>query len=452
MAEVPEYFDNVIIGQFVLTGVPIKVYVNGGYLTIADPDDIEDAEVGFGMDTDGVMHSFDYRTVDHVLVGDQHIDLATYKKASEDEVPGAEKPAEEEGGEEEKGKDKKEGGKANPFEGKQNMKLKSLIEKSVSQDQQQLFGTALSVKRGDTPKSDVSKTISKLASALPEKELAKFAGTKHKDLPKKKVEEDSSVSDVSEPYTIQVGDMIQNTNPNCMHYGSMGIVQQIMDLPNDMGQVVKYSVTNSGDTYKAGDTLMKTMDQLSAIEDEYWNDDMEDWDVVDIDMSDDDDFNLGKTDPSWNDEDVYDDDDDELTEAARVPSNVLEFAKRKGPYATALVKKAATWAEKAGKYISGGTAIGKNYSTIILDMKHHGSEIYINLDDESIELFGEPVTDAKSFAKVLATNESAEVNEASKDEQKAAIEAAKAKMEQGKAMMAAAKEDMKAAKDMKVEG
>ena len=100
-----------------------------------------------------------------------------------------------------------------------------------------------------------------------------------------------------------------------------------------------------------------------------------------------------------------------VNEAVRVPSNVLEFAKRKGSYATALVKKAAGWAEKAGKYISNGTAIGKNYSTIILDMKHHGSEIYINLDNETIKLFGEEVTDAKSFAKVLATNESVEVNE-----------------------------------------
>lgn len=91
-------------------------------------------------------------------------------------------------------------------------------------------------------------------------------------------------------------------------------------------------------------------------------------------------------------------------EAARVPSNILDFAKRKGSYATALVKKAATWAEKAGKYISGGTAIGKNYSTIILDMKHQGSEIYINLDEETIELYGEEVTDAKSFKKVLDDN------------------------------------------------
>lgn len=93
-----------------------------------------------------------------------------------------------------------------------------------------------------------------------------------------------------------------------------------------------------------------------------------------------------------------------INEAASVPSNILEFAKRKGSYATALVKKAATWAEKAGKHISGGTAIGKNYSTIILDMKYQGSEIYINLDRETIELHGEEVNDAKSFQKVLDAN------------------------------------------------
>jgi len=94
-----------------------------------------------------------------------------------------------------------------------------------------------------------------------------------------------------------------------------------------------------------------------------------------------------------------------LTEAATVPPNVMDFAKRKGPYAVALVKKAANWAKKAGRDISGGTAIGKNYSTIVLDMKYQGSEIYINLDKETIELFDKEVTDAKSFAKVLANNQ-----------------------------------------------
>jgi len=90
-----------------------------------------------------------------------------------------------------------------------------------------------------------------------------------------------------------------------------------------------------------------------------------------------------------------------VNEAASVPSNILDFAKRKGSYATSLVKKVATWAEKAGKHISGGTAIGKDYSTIILDMKHQGSEIRINLDRETITLFGEEVMDAKSFKRVL---------------------------------------------------
>lgn len=92
-----------------------------------------------------------------------------------------------------------------------------------------------------------------------------------------------------------------------------------------------------------------------------------------------------------------------LNEASYVPYNIMDFAKKKGSYAVALVKKAATWAEKSGKRISGGTAIGKNYSTIILDIKHQGSEIYINLDNETIELFGEEVHDAKSFAQVFKT-------------------------------------------------
>ena len=94
-----------------------------------------------------------------------------------------------------------------------------------------------------------------------------------------------------------------------------------------------------------------------------------------------------------------------VNEAANVPSNIMDFVKRKGSYAVSLVKKAATWAEKSGKRIKGGTAIGKNYSTIILDITNNGSEIYINLDKETIELFGEKVTDAKSFAKVLAAKQ-----------------------------------------------
>lgn len=63
--------------------------------------------------------------------------------------------------------------------------LKTLLEKAVSQDQQQAAAIALSVKRGDAPKSilkGASKSMYKMSSA----ELKKYASTKHKGLPTKK--------------------------------------------------------------------------------------------------------------------------------------------------------------------------------------------------------------------------------------------------------------------------
>jgi hypothetical protein len=109
-----------------------------------------------------------------------------------------------------------------------------------------------------------------------------------------------------------------------------------------------------------------------------------------------------KTEDEENDDDFYDEmEEGEINEAAYVPENVAKFAKRKG--ITSLVNKVANWAEKSGKKIRGGTAIGKNYDTLILDLSHQDSAIYINIPEETVELYGEPVFDAKSFAKVLAS-------------------------------------------------
>jgi len=54
-----------------------------------------------------------------------------------------------------------------------------------SQQQQKLFGLALSVKRGDTPRSEASKEILKIVDTMTEKEIEDFAGTDHEGLPKK---------------------------------------------------------------------------------------------------------------------------------------------------------------------------------------------------------------------------------------------------------------------------
>jgi hypothetical protein len=86
-----------------------------------------------------------------------------------------------------------------------------------------------------------------------------------------------------------------------------------------------------------------------------------------------------------------------------VPSNISDFAKRKG--ILPLVKKVATWAEKSGKRIVGGTAIGKNYSTLVLDITYQGGEIRINTDNDRITLNLEPIFDAKSFKNALGETE-----------------------------------------------
>ena len=94
---------------------------------------------------------------------------------------------------------------------------------------------------------------------------------------------------------------------------------------------------------------------------------------------------------------------EEELEEAYVPSNIKEFAKRKG--ATSLVNKVAGWAEKAGKGIRGGTAVGKNYSTLVLDLGFQDGSVRINLDDDTVTLYDEEVFDAKSFKQVYLDNQ-----------------------------------------------
>jgi hypothetical protein len=60
----------------------------------------------------------------------------------------------------------------------------ALTERAKSKDQQKAAGAAIAAKRGEAPKSKL-KGASKEMCKMPEKELKKFAGTKHKGLPKK---------------------------------------------------------------------------------------------------------------------------------------------------------------------------------------------------------------------------------------------------------------------------
>ena len=103
-----------------------------------------------------------------------------------------------------------------------------------------------------------------------------------------------------------------------------------------------------------------------------------------------------------------------LTEAY-VPDNIKEFSKRKG--VTSLVNKAAGWAEKIGKKITGGTAIGKDYGTLVLDMGYQKGEIRINIEDGIIELYGEEVNSFPEFKQVyMDENDSKESESLNEDD------------------------------------
>jgi hypothetical protein len=54
-----------------------------------------------------------------------------------------------------------------------------------SQQQQKLFGLALSVKRGETSRSEASKEVLDIVDSMTEKQIEDFAGTSHSGLPKK---------------------------------------------------------------------------------------------------------------------------------------------------------------------------------------------------------------------------------------------------------------------------
>jgi hypothetical protein len=63
-----------------------------------------------------------------------------------------------------------------------------LLEKATSEQQQKIFGLALSVKRGDVSRSKVSDKVLEIVDGMSEAEIRKFSSTKHKGLPHKKEE------------------------------------------------------------------------------------------------------------------------------------------------------------------------------------------------------------------------------------------------------------------------
>lgn len=93
-----------------------------------------------------------------------------------------------------------------------------------------------------------------------------------------------------------------------------------------------------------------------------------------------------------------------LTTEAGVPSNIAQFAKRNG--IMPLVNKVAKWAKALNTAVIGGTAIGKGYGTLVLELGHYKSRVYVDIDDGTIAVNGKDVNNLKSFKQALELRES----------------------------------------------
>jgi len=239
MAEA-KIFNNVILGQFVLSGVPIKVYTSGRFLTLTDTDDVEDPRIGFGMDEDGAMIQFTYPEVEFLSVQGNKVDIETYNKGMAKIHGGDEAPADAEAEEDEAVDEKPD---AEDLKDNLHM-IGRLLEASKEEIDATIKAAELDIE-GAKEKEKASK--------ISLKNTMKKAKEKIKAAKSQPIEEHQG-------YTFGTGDVIQNTNPGCVHFGSKGIVI------SQNGNMIRYTVTNGTpqDTYRPGDILTKTSDQLEV--------------------------------------------------------------------------------------------------------------------------------------------------------------------------------------------
>lgn len=65
---------------------------------------------------------------------------------------------------------------------------------------------------------------------------------------------------------LKAGDKIKNINAACMEYGSEGIVENIEELPENVGYVIGYRTTNTGPSWTVDQYMRKTEDQLTLVD------------------------------------------------------------------------------------------------------------------------------------------------------------------------------------------
>jgi hypothetical protein len=189
------------------------------------------------------MQQFDYRAVTHVSVNGNQVTIDTYNKGME--------PKDDESKEEPKEEPKDDDKKSDNLPKESVMKLGKLI-KEITKDEQ-----AAEI---DAAKAEIEAAKKKEKAAT---EASKEAMKKAKD--KIMLAKKQEIEEGHHGYTFGTGDIVKNINTKCPHHGSQGVVKHIETVPG-VGTIAVYTVTNNGKTFKAGDSLTKTIDQLAPIQ------------------------------------------------------------------------------------------------------------------------------------------------------------------------------------------
>ena len=130
--------------------------------------------------------------------------------------------------------------------------MRMINEKAESEKQQKLFGLALSVKRRETPRSEVSAEVLKIVDTMSEKKIRDFAKTKHESLP---VYKEETACDSSEPKRDTRGDyakinLLKNKLRAAGIRNPIVMVSNDEDVKEDLQATVKSALDKGADFMK----------------------------------------------------------------------------------------------------------------------------------------------------------------------------------------------------------
>ena len=129
---------------------------------------------------------------------------------------------------------------------------------ALSQKQQKFMGLVLAYKRGEVPASKVSKNVKLVATKMSEKELEKYAGTKHKGLPASA--DENTIKELKRMVSKAVSEVLKEGITEKEPKDPILTPEQKKSYLESIARYNEY-----GDTIYRGNTLKETYNQMRKV-------------------------------------------------------------------------------------------------------------------------------------------------------------------------------------------